>query len=82
MTDQLPPALRKPNLRRWEASEYLEHVHGITIAAATLAKLASTGGGPPFFSENRTPPFPPTRLVEDPQPRPGKLVRSTSEVTA
>ena len=82
MTDQLPPALRKPNLRRWEASEYLEHVHGITIAAATLAKLASTGDGPQFFPNNRTPLYPRTGLDEYAQQRLGKLVRSTSEVTA
>lgn len=41
----LPPHLRKPRLRRWEASEYLELVHGIQQSPATLAKKASTGGG-------------------------------------
>ena len=30
----LPPALRKPRLRRWEASEYLKIVHGAPSPSA------------------------------------------------
>jgi hypothetical protein len=41
----LPPHLRKPRLRRVEGSEYLELMHSIRLATATLAKLACTGGG-------------------------------------
>lgn len=51
----LPPALRKPRLRRWEAAEYLKLVHGIDVAPATLAKWASVGGGPLYQKVNRTP---------------------------
>jgi hypothetical protein len=35
-----------PRLRRWEASEYLAEVHGITQSASTLAKKLTNGGGP------------------------------------
>ncbi len=54
----LPPHLRKPRLRRPEAAEYLNLVHGITVAAATLAKYASTGGGPSYQKSVRTPLYP------------------------
>ena len=51
----LPRHLRKLRLRRREAVEYLERVHGIVVACATLAKWATTGGGPPFSRLNRSP---------------------------
>lgn len=51
----LPRHLRKPRLRRWEASEYLREVHGIEVAPATLAKWVTVGGGPPYEKMNRTP---------------------------
>ncbi len=54
----LPAHLAKPRLRRWEVSEYLRLVFGIEIAPATLAKLASVGGGPSFDRMNRTPLYP------------------------
>lgn len=38
----------KPRLRRCEASSYLHDKHGVTVAVATLSKLASVGGGPVF----------------------------------
>lgn len=44
----LPKHLDKPRLRREHASEYLDVVFGITVAPATLAKLACVGGGPRF----------------------------------
>ncbi len=77
----LPPALRKPRLRRWEAAEYLELVHGVTVAAATLAKYASVGGGPSFNkgSNNRTPLYPIAELDRWALGRLGKLVSSTSD---
>lgn len=75
----LPPALRKPRLRRWEAAEYLELVHGVTVAPATLAKLASIGGGPSFQKNGRTPVYPKTELDGWALKRLGKLVRSTSD---
>jgi hypothetical protein len=75
----LPPALRKPRLRRWEAAEYLERVHGITIAVATLAKLASVGGGPAYHKSNRTPLYPRDELDRWASERLGNLINSTSE---
>jgi hypothetical protein len=75
----LPPALRKPRLRRWEAAEYLKLVHGITIAPATLAKLVSTGGGPAYHKSNRTPLYPTIELDRWAAERLGGLVRSSSE---
>ena len=53
--DNLPPALRKPRLRRAEACQYLLAVHGIPLAVQTLAKYASEGIGPAFHKLNRTP---------------------------
>jgi hypothetical protein len=51
---ELPPRLRKSKLRRGEASEYLEIVHGIRYAPATLAKMVTTGGGPRYHTINRS----------------------------
>lgn len=60
----LPSHLRAPRLRRKEASEYLRLVHGVTLAPATLAKLACRGGGPEFQHFNRSPLYPVTALDE------------------
>ena len=62
MDVDLPRHLRKPNLRRWEASEYLSLVHGVDYAPTTLAKFASVGGGPAYHRLNRTPIYPKTEL--------------------
>ena len=51
----MPKHLQKPRLRRWEASEYMEFAHGLTMAPATLAKLASIGAGPGFHRVGRIP---------------------------
>jgi hypothetical protein len=72
----LPPALRKPRLRRWEASEYLK------LATATLAKLASVGGGPAYNKSNRTPLYPVAELDRWAIERLGKLVRNSSDAGA
>ena len=77
----LPPHLRKPLLRRWEASEYLELVHGLTCAAATLAKKASLGGGPPFHRRNTPPLYPVGELDIWAAKQLGDLVGSTSELS-
>jgi hypothetical protein len=74
----LPPALRKPNLRRVEASEYLGLVHGITLAPATLARLACHGGGPAFHKAGRWPLYPREELDRWAGERLGGLKRSTS----
>lgn len=76
----LPSALRKPRLRRWEASDYLRIAHGITIAPATLAKMASIGGGPAYNKANRTPLYPVEELDRWASARLGNLVHSTSEM--
>lgn len=75
----LPPALRKPRLRRWEASEYLKLAHGIEIAPATLAKWASVGGGPLYQKVNRTPLYPTSELDAWATGKLGAPVRSSSE---
>ncbi len=74
----LPPALAKPRLRRWEAADYLRIVHGIGIAPATLAKLASVGGGPAYHKCGRIPLYPTTELDAWATERLGDLVWSTS----
>lgn len=80
--EQLPPHLRKPRLRRAEASEYLLHAHGLPVAVATLAKWATIGGGPGFQKAGAIPLYPREELDRWAMERLGKLVRSTSEVRA
>ena len=75
----LPPKLRKPRLRRWEASDYLRLVHGIEIAPATLAKWATVGGGPSYQKVNRTPLYPTTLLDAWATEKLGAVRRSSSE---
>lgn len=74
----LPHALRKPRLRRWEASDYLLLVYGIVVAPATLAKYASIGGGPSYQRMNRTPLYPITELDSWAVAKLEEPVRSTS----
>lgn len=75
----LPPALRKPRLRRWEASEYLRLVHGVEIAPATLAKWVTVGGGPKFNRINRTPLYPTVELDRWVAEKISASISSTSE---
>ena len=79
-TAEMPKHLQKPMLRRWEASEYMEFVHGLTIAPATLAKLASIGGGPGFHRVGRTPLYPRGELDRWATEKLGRMVKSTSEI--
>jgi hypothetical protein len=78
--DLIPPHLRKPRLRRAEASEYLLTVHGLPIAASTLAKYATIGGGPSYQKAGITPLYPIDNLDAWAVNRLGKIVRSSSEV--
>lgn len=78
----LPPHLRKPRLRRWEASEYLGLVHGIQLAPTTLAKMATVGGGPAYHKSLRTPLYPTEELDRWAAERLGNLVHSTAEAGA
>jgi len=84
ITPQLSPALRKPRLRRWEASEYLLLVHGITIAPATLAKKAWDGTGPKFqkFGGIGTPLYPKDELDLWAQEKLGAVKQSSSDTGA
>lgn len=75
----LPPELRKPRLRRWEAAEYLKLVHGIEVAPATLAKWASTGGGPGYQKSLRTPLYPVAELDRWAADRLGTVIRNSSD---
>lgn len=45
----------RPRLRRKDVPEYLANKYGIDIAKATLAKLASIGGGPAMQYIGRIP---------------------------
>lgn len=66
-------------LRRWEVPPYVKDRFGIDIAPSTLAKLASIGGGPPFYRNARAPLYPVDLLDEWAMARRGGVVRSTSE---
>lgn len=52
--DENLPHLKRQRLGRPAASEYLRHAHGVEIKPTTLAKLASTGGGPKFYKFGRS----------------------------
>jgi hypothetical protein len=77
----IPKHLQKPRLRRWEVSEYMELMHGLTIAPVTLAKLASIGGGPGFHRVGRIPLYPRDELDRWAVNKLGRVVRSTSDTT-
>jgi len=81
---ELPSALRKPRLRRWEASEYLLLAHGITVAPSTLAKYVSVGGGPKYqkFNSNGTPLYPKEELDLWARERLGEPIRHSSDAQA
>lgn len=77
--DSLPGKLRKPRLRRDEASQYLEMAHGIVLAPSTLATMATRGGGPAFQKLNRTPLYPRSSLDQWAVEKLGPLRLSTSD---
>jgi hypothetical protein len=70
------------NLRRADASEYLWKQHGIKHCPEYLAKLAVTGGGPPFRKVRRTPIYTPAGLDSYAAEITSPVVRSTSELRA
>lgn len=78
-TLSLPQNLRKPRLRRDEASLYLELAHGIILSPATLATMATRGGGPGFQKMNRTPLYPRDAIDAWALEKLGPLRMSTSE---
>lgn len=77
---ELPLHLRKPRLRRWEATEYLRLVHGIEIAPATLAKWVTVGGGPEYQKLNRIPLYPVGSLDAWATGKLGALITTSSAI--
>jgi hypothetical protein len=62
------------NLRRHEAARYLGEVHGIPVAANTLANWFSLGrDGPPAFRAGRIPLYPRAALDQWAKARLGSL---------
>jgi hypothetical protein len=66
-------------MRRKLASEYLLQVHGVSLTAATLAKLAVQGGSPPFWKDGRFPVYGRDQLDEFATARLGRLRANTSD---
>lgn len=79
MEFELPREFQKPRLRRSEASAYLLLRYQLQVAVATLAKLASVGGGPPYQKPGATPLYPREHLDEWAVKRLGRLRSSTSD---
>lgn len=75
----LPPRLRKPRLRRDEASEYLALAHGLSFKVSTLAKLICVGGGPGVEYCGRSPLYSRIELDRWAASKLGPVVHSTSE---
>ncbi|MDX0261549.1 hypothetical protein GOC60_10170 [Sinorhizobium meliloti] len=72
----------KPRLRRSEVPEYMLRKHGIPVALATLAKMATVGGGPAMQHAGRFPLYHVNDLDAWAAERLSKPVRSTSERAA
>jgi hypothetical protein len=69
-------------LRRRNASEYLLEEHGVSLSPATLAKLATIGGGPSFRKDGPFPIYERSELDAFAAQRLGPLRRSTSDKQA
>lgn len=69
----------KPRLRRAEVPDYMLRKHGIPVARATLAKMATVGGGPAFQHSGRIPLYHVDDLDDWAAERLSKPVRSTAE---
>jgi hypothetical protein len=76
-TSKIPVQCRR--LRRAEASAYLQEKWGIGRTVATLAKLASVGGGPRFESAGRIPLYLESELDQWAASILSPLKRSTSD---
>ncbi|TXH81196.1 MAG: hypothetical protein E6Q77_08690 [Rhizobium sp.] len=72
----------KPRLRRSEVPEYMLRKHGIPVSTATLAKMATVGGGPAMQHAGRIPLYHLNDLDAWAAERLSKPVRSTSERAA
>jgi hypothetical protein len=73
-----PVDLDNRPLRRREAAQFLTD-HGFTTAPATLAKLATVGGGPLFHYWGRFPIYSPCKLLEWAHARSTGPRRSTAD---
>lgn len=72
-----------PNLRRSEASRYLQDVYGLSLAPATLAKMFSQrSDGPRAYLAGRVPLYPRDELDAWAANRLGRLRTSTSDKQA
>jgi hypothetical protein len=81
----IPPPIEgwPPNLRRSEASRYLQDVYGLNLAPATLAKIFSQrADGPPAYRAGRVPLYPRDGLDAWAVKRLGRLRTSTSDMQA
>lgn len=67
-------------LRRSAASDYLQATWGVSCKPATLAKLATLGGGPPFAHVGRWPVYSPEDLDDWIERRLTEKRSSTSEL--
>ncbi len=67
-------------LRRAEAANYLENVHGQPCKPQYLAKLAVIGGGPPFQKAGKFPLYAPCDLDAWALQRLSPRVNSTAEL--
>ncbi len=67
-------------MRRKMASEYLQEVHGVSLSPATLAKLATIGGSPPFYKDGPFPKYDRDGLDAFAVARLGRLRTSTSDL--
>ena len=78
VTETAPVEEQRPRLRRADVPAYMRRKHGIDIAASTLAKMATNGGGPAMQYSGRIPLYPITVLDSWAEERLGEPVRSTS----
>jgi hypothetical protein len=69
----------RPRIRRKEAAAYLFETHGVPIAVATLAKMATVGGGPAITYFGRVPLYALSDLDAWAAAKLGQPVGSTSE---
>ncbi|MFC4271827.1 hypothetical protein GQF03_16305 [Sneathiella chungangensis] len=69
-------------LRRAEAAKYLFDTWGISRTPKTLAKLAVTGGGPPYQKDGRFPLYLKSDLDDWVISRLSPSVTSTAELSA
>ena len=70
------------NMRRADAARYIRETYAIPCVPQTLAKYACTGDGPAFRKAGKFPIYSREDLDAWAQQRLGKLVRSTSEISA